>query len=192
MTEKEPRRSRCHGYDDGVTDIDRAVTPATDAADPAPVSPAPGEQRRLAHPPSDRFRVESSAEVVPGPDPSASVARGAVVAITVAFVGAGTLVVLGAVATITTGLIVVAGAIGFAVAVALQLGAGGHLSRGQRIVLAVALTLASVALGQLGIWRYALTEGGVLPLIDYMGEVFGPLVVVEFVVGAVVAWLAAR
>ncbi len=54
------------------------------------------------------------------------------------------------------------------------------------------LTVASVALGQVGIWQYALTEGGVLPLVDYLGEVFGPLVIVEFVVGAVVAWLAAR
>jgi hypothetical protein len=87
---------------------------------------------------------------------------------------------------------VVAGAIGFGVAVALQLGAGDRLSRARRIGFAVALTLVSVGLGQVGLWQYALTEGGVLPLIDYLGEVFGPLVIVEFVVGAVVAWVAAR
>jgi hypothetical protein len=102
------------------------------------------------------------------------------------------MVVLGGVATVTTGLIVVAGAVGFAVGVALQLGAGGHLSPGRRMGLAIGLTLGSVALGQVGIWQYALTEGGVLPLVDYLGEVFGPLVIVEFVVGAGVAWVAAR
>ena len=54
------------------------------------------------------------------------------------------------------------------------------------------LAVASVALGQVGIWQYARTEGGVLPLLDYLAEVFGPLVLVEFVVGAVVAWVVAR
>jgi hypothetical protein len=56
----------------------------------------------------------------------------------------------------------------------------------------VVLTVASVALGQIGIWRYALAEGGVLPLVDYLDEVFGPLVIVELVVGTVVAWVVAR
>jgi hypothetical protein len=37
-----------------------------------------------------------------------------------------------------------------------------------------------------------LTEGGVLSLVDYLGEVFGPVVIIQFVVGAVVAWVVAR
>ena len=172
-------------YDDPVTDTDSTSPSET------PTPPAPGEQRRLAHPPSDRYRAAETV-AAPDEDPSASVARGVAIAITLALVGAAAIVVLGGVATITTGLIVVAGAIGFGVAVALQLGAGGHLSPGRRIGLAVGLTLGAIALGQVGIWQYALTEGGVLPLVDYLGEVFGPLVVVEFVVGAVVAWVAAR
>ena len=119
-------------------------------------------------------------------------ARGLAVALVVAFLGALAIIVLGAVATITSGLIVVAGAIGFGVAVALQVGAGSHLSRGRRVGLAVGLTVAAIALAQLGIWQYARAEGGVLPLVDYLGEVFGPLVIVEFVIGGVVAWVAAR
>jgi hypothetical protein len=172
-----------------VTDQD------TTGSDEAPAPPAPGEQRRLAHPPSDRYRAaeaKAAADAAPRPDPSASVARGVAIATAIALVGAAAVVVLGGVATVTTGLIVVAGTIGFGVAVALQLGAGGRLARGRRIMLAVALTLFSVGLGQVGIWQYALTEGGVLPLVDYLGEVFGPLVIVEFVVGGVVAWVAAR
>jgi hypothetical protein len=78
------------------------------------------------------------------------------------------------------------------VALALQLGARGHLPSGHRVLLAVALTLGSIGLGQLGIWQYARAEGGVLPVIDYLAEVFGPLVIVEFVVGGVVAWAVAR
>jgi hypothetical protein len=100
--------------------------------------------------------------------------------------------VLGGIATVTTGLIVIAGAIGFGVAVALQLGAGARLSSRGRVLLAIALTVGSIGLGQLGIWQYARAEGGVLPLVDYLAEVFGPLVIVEFVIGAVVAWAVAR
>lgn len=186
------------GYDDRVTDSD----PMSTAESPTPVSPsppttmppAPGEQRRLAHPPSDRYRTADAGTEgdAVGPDPSASIARGVAIATALALVGAAAIVVLGGVATITIGLIVVAGVIGFAVAVALQLGAGGTLSRGRRIGLAVGLTVASIALGQVGLWQYALIEGGVLSLVDYLGEVYGPLVIVEFVVGAVVAWVAAR
>ena len=180
----QPARTR--GYDDCVTDPETPIPPP---------SSDPGEQRRLAHPPSDRYRAaeaRAAAEAAPREDPSASVVRGLALALVVALIGAVALVILGAIATVTTGLIVVAGAIGFGVGVALQVGAGGQLSTGRRIGLAIGLTVVSIALGQLGIWQYARSEGGVLPLFDYLGEVFGPLVVVEFGVGAIVAWVAAR
>lgn len=175
-----------------MTDADSTDSATADTTSPASV---PGEQRRLDRPPSDRYREaeeKSAANAAARAESSASLARGLAIAIALGLVGAAAIVVLGGIATVTTGLIVVAGAIGFGVAVALQLGAGSQLSPGRRIGLAVALTVASVALGQIGIWRYALAEGGVLSLIDYLGEVFGPVVIVEFVVGAVVAWLVAR
>jgi formate/nitrite transporter FocA (FNT family) len=155
----------------------------------------PGEQRRLARPPSERYReaeAKAAADAAERADSSASLARGLALAVIVSLVGALALVMLGAIATVTTGLIVVAGAIGFGVALALQLGARGHLPSGHRVLLAVALTLGAIGLGQLGIWQYARAEGGVLPVIDYLAEVFGPLVIVEFVVGGVVAWAVAR
>ena len=110
----------------------------------------------------------------------------------VAIVGMVLLVVLGGVLTLTTGLLVVAGATGWGVAVALRLGAGGRLSSRRRVVLAVGLTVGAIALGQLGLWLYARTEGGVLAPLDYLAEVYGPLVPVEFAAAAVVAWLTAR
>ena len=125
-------------------------------------------------------------------DPSASVARGVAVASVVAIVGAVVIVILGGVLTLTQGLLVVAGSTGGGVGLALRWGAADRLSRRRRVILALVLAMGAVALGQVGLWKYALTEGGVLGPIDYLGEVFGPLVPLEFATAAVVAWLAAR
>lgn len=168
-------------------------TDSTPADTMPPTATQPGEQRRLSRPPGDRYlAAEAAAEAPPRDDPSASVVRGVAVGLVVALLGALAIIVLGAVLTVTTGLIVVAGALGFGVGIGLRAGAGTKLSSGRRMAIAVGLTVAAVALAQVGIWQYAQSEGGVLPLIDYLAEVFGPLVIVEFAVGALVAWVAAR
>jgi hypothetical protein len=178
------RVARSRDYDDVVTDPDQRSSP-----------PLPGE-RRLAHPPSDRYRTAEmrAAETLAAvtPDPAASVARGLVLAVTVAIVGAAAIVILGGIVTLTVGLVVVAGATGWAIAASLRFGAGEHFRPGRRAVAAVVLAVASVALGQLGLWQYARIEGGVLPLVEYLVEVFGILVPLQFAVALVVAWLAAR
>ena len=92
----------------------------------------------------------------------------------------------------SAGLIVAAAAIGWALAVALRVGAGEWLTRSARVRVAVALAVAAIALGQLGLWLYARTEGGVLPPLDYLGQVFGFLVPAEFTAAAIVAWARAR
>ena len=171
------------------------TTPTSGQAAPKPETAMPGEQRRLTRPPGDRYRAAEERAGRRGRSEGRPVGvgvRGVAIALVVALLGALAIIVLGAIATVTTGLIVVAGAIGFGVALALQVGAREHLSRGRRVGLAVGLTVAAIALAQVGIWQYARAEGGVLPLIDYLAEVFGPLVIAEFVVGAVVAWVAAR
>jgi hypothetical protein len=157
------------------------------AADPTPASPIPGE-RRLAHPPSDRYRA-AEPEAPPRP---VSPARGLGYATIVLVLGALAIVVCGGVLTLTGGLFAVAAVIGYATAWALRAGAGTTIGRRRRIYLAVAFALASVALGQLGLWLYALTEGGVLPLVDYLGEVFGPLVPIQALIAVLVAWVTAR
>ena len=160
---------------------------------PPPAATAPGE-RRLAHPPSDRYREsEARAEAArAAPDPAASVARGVVLGVVVGIVGAGAIVLLGGVLSLTAGLVVVAAATGWGIAAALRFGAGERLPAGRRIGIAVGLGVAAVLAGQLGLWQYARTEGGVLPLVDYLAEVFGALVPAQFVVAVVAAWLAAR
>lgn len=178
------------GYDDRVSDPTPTPIPTPE---PASLRTSPGERRRLAHPPSDRYPrdvVPPSAE--PRVDPAASVARGVAIATLVAIAGAVAIVVIGGVMTLTAGLLVVAGSTGGSVGLALRWGAGGRLTRRRRIVIALGLAIGSVALGQSGLWQYARTEGGVLALLDYLGEVFGPLVPLQFASAATVAWLAAR
>jgi len=60
------------------------------------------------------------------------------------------------------------------------------------VVAAVGASIAAVAVAQVGLWQYALTEGGVLGPIDFLLEVYGPLVPLEFGAAALLSWLAAR
>jgi hypothetical protein len=149
----------------------------------------PGE-RRLAHPPSDRYRQpEAETDAV---DPAATPARGLALGTVAALAGAGIITILGGVLTITSGLVVAAGAIGWTVAVAVRFGAGASLGRSARMRLPIGLALGAVVAGQVGLWVYARSEGGVLGPLDYLGEVFGPLVALELLVAWVVAWTTAR
>ena len=184
------------GYDGQVTSTDPSAAPGPAADQPpaaAEPSPTPGE-RRLAHPPSDRYRAaeERAAAAAQAPDPAASVARGVAVALVVAIVGVVAIVVLGGVLAITGGLLVVAALLGWAVGEALRIGAGPHLAGGRRIVVAVLIALGAVLVGQLGLWQYARIEGGVLPPLDYLAEVFGPLVPGQLIVAAIGARIGAR
>ena len=185
-------------YDARVTDIDDAASDdATKAPPPdaTPATPSPGE-RRLARPPSDRYReaeaAATAAEADASVDPAASVARGVALAAAVAISGAAAIVFLGGVLAFTEVLLVVAGFTGGGIGIALRWGAGTHLAGRRRVGIAVALALGAVALGQLGLWQYGRTEGGVLGPLDYLGQVYGPLVLVEFAAAGVLAWLAAR
>lgn len=153
----------------------------------------PGE-RRLAHPPSDRYRAaeDQRAAAAAAPDPAASLPRGLAIAVAIAAGGVVAIVLLGGVLSVTSGLIVVAGATGWGVAAGLRFGAGDHLQRRGRISTAIGLSVGAVVIGQLGLWQYARLEGGVLSPLDYLGEVFGLLVPLQVAVAAVTAWLTAR
>jgi hypothetical protein len=154
-----------------------------------PGSPAPGE-RRLDRPPSDRYRTVEP-EPIEG-DPNASPVRGAALGAAAAAIGAGAIVLLGGVLTVTSGLIVAAGAIGWVVGLGVRLGTGATLDRSSRVRLAVGLAVLAVVAGQLGLWAYARSEGGVLGPVDYLAEVFGLLVPLELIVAWLVAWVTSR
>lgn len=106
--------------------------------------------------------------------------------------GAIATVVLGGVLSLSAGLVVVAGATGWAVGTATRVGARDAVDPGRRRWLALAVALVAVLLGQLGLWLYARTEGGVLALPDYLAQTFGLLVPVQAAVAAGLAWWSAR
>jgi hypothetical protein len=165
--------------------------PATATPSPDPASPG---ERRLAHPPSDRYRAAEAraATDADAGDPAASVARGVAVSLVVAIVGTVAIVILGGVMALTEALLVVAGFTGGSVGVALRWGAADTLTRRHRVTLGLVVAVAAVAVGQLGLWQYARLEGGVLGPLDYLGQVYGPLVLAEFATAALLSWLATR
>ena len=167
-----------------------------------PMTQTPGppdpDARRLDRPPSDRY----GAAAAPQPSPAAardggeggalSAARGVAFGTIAAIAGAALIVLLGGAMAVSAGLLVAAAAIGYAVGLAVVGGSGETLSRPARPWTAAALAGVGTALGQIGLWLYARSEGGVLPLTDYLGETFGVLVPLELLLAAGVAWWRAR
>jgi hypothetical protein len=167
---------------------DPAPEPRASDAPPNAPAPTPGE-RRLAHPPSDRYRSVEPAAAAPRPG---SVARAAVFGILAAVAAAAVIVLVGGVLALSSALLVVAPIVGWAVAWALRRGAGASVVPGRLAVFALLVAVGAVLLGQLGLWLYARTEGGVLPFTDYLGQVYGVLVPLQFLFAAPVAWATAR
>lgn len=171
-----------------VTDEPR--TPDRDAP------PLDGGERRLARPPSERYGPAAGgtepAALPPDTADRASPARGITFGAVAAIVGAALIVVLGGAMAISAGLLVAAAAIGYAVGLATVAGAAGTLTGAGRPGSAAALAGLGIVLGQVGLWLFARTEGGVLPLIDYLGQTFGPLVPLELLLAVGVAWWQAR
>lgn len=125
-----------------------------------------------------------------GRGPSAG--RAVAVAGLAGLAGALAIVLLGGLLGMSAGLLVVAGATGWAIGTALRSLAGSTMARPRRNGLAVAITVVAIVLGQVGLWWYARTEGGVLGPADYLGATFGPLVPAQLVLGIALAWWAAR
>jgi hypothetical protein len=168
--------------------------------DPASDPRAPGE-RRLARPPSDRYRPAAAADVgsantaAAGTGRDGSPARGVAFGAIAALGGAAATVVLGGVLAISAGLVVVAAATGYGVGLAVTAGTGtlsGADRRPARPWIAAVLAILGVVLGQLGLWLFARAEGGVLALPDYLGQTFGPVVPLQWLLAGVVAWWKGR
>jgi hypothetical protein len=178
--------ARCH---DRRHDLGRYDGSVTDSPKLPPKSPTPGE-RRLPHPPSDRYKVPD--EAAPAVDESASATRGVAYALLAGLSGAVATTVLGGVLAVSAGLLIVALATGWAMAVGLRAGGGPHLVPARRIRLALVLVTAAVTLGQIGLWLYARSEGGVLGPFDYLAETFGLLVPLQLVIAWITAAASAR
>jgi hypothetical protein len=155
-------------------------------------TPTPGE-RRLSRPPSDRYRAaDAEPEADPAATPAQAPARGIAFAVVVAIGIATAITAVGGILLVTAGLIVLAAAGGWVVAIALKVGAGETIERRRRIWLAGGIALAAVLLGQVGLWLVARTEGGVLPIVEYLGQTFGPLVPLQALAATITAAWSAR
>ena len=158
--------------------------------EPGERRPAAPEPRRLERPPGERYAArETGGDEAPA---RKSPIRGIVLASVVGTIGSAASIALFALASISAGLLVVAALTGLFVAEALRAGGGATIPARLRRTLAVATALESVAVAQLGIWLYARAQGGALGLIDYLGQTFGPIVLLEFGLAALVAWWSAR
>lgn len=140
--------------------------------------PEPGETRRtLERAPGERYVAAAERRAAHSTDPaprSAALGRGLVAALA----GAAVITFLGGPLSVTLGLVVVAAFIGWLVASLVRPAAGP----------AVGLAIGSVALGLVGIWLFAGLEGGALGLVDYLGQVHGPLVLVHLAAAGLVAF----
>lgn len=173
------RRRTAHDYDAVVEE--------------PPPPPGAGDRRpgrQLERAPSDRYGAEDAPQAPETTADPPPLARGVAAAVVAAIAGAVVIAVGGGFLTITAGLLVVAGVVGWVVAVALTLGAGPapEAERGGRRATAAVIALAGVALGQIGLWLIARGEGGTLGAIDYLAEVFGLLVPAELLIAGAVAW----
>jgi len=60
------------------------------------------------------------------------------------------------------------------------------------VVVALVVTIAWFIVTQLAVWLYARSEGGVLAPLDYLLEVFGPVVPLTAIASILAAWWSAR
>jgi hypothetical protein len=147
----------------------------------------PGE-RRLDKPPSERYRVAAN----PEPAARGSTARAIGAGAGAAGAWAILTVLFGGILLITAGLLVLAGAAGRVIALAVAWGGGPGLAARTRMALVIGLVVAGFVLGQLGLWAYARSEGGVLALVDYLVTTFGIVVPLQLAIALAVGWWTAR
>jgi hypothetical protein len=143
-------------------------------------------RRTLDRPPSERYGVDTAA-----PEPSGSFAGAVVAALVAALAGGALLVVFASPLAMSEPLVLVALAVGVVAGRGTRWGGGTVVHVPRRRAIASIVVLLVLASAQVVIWRLAIGEGGVLPLVDYLLTVFGPVVPLELVVGTVAAWAAA-
>jgi hypothetical protein len=100
----------------------------------------------------------------------------------VAAAGAAAIGVLGGPLSLTAGLLAVAALLGWVI---------GRLTR-PSLAVGIVLAVGSVGLGLVAIWLFARSEGGVLPLLDYLADVQGVLAPLDLLIAGLAAAAAGR
>jgi hypothetical protein len=92
----------------------------------------------------------------------------------------------------SSGLVIAAIFAGRIIGLSAKAGAGRATSNDQRILVALGVTLGWFAATQVVTWLYARGEGGVLPILDYLLQTFGPIVPLVAIASILAAWWSAR
>jgi hypothetical protein len=106
--------------------------------------------------------------------------------------GAVGLGLLGGPLSLTAGLLVVVFITGRLVGWLVRAGAAASLSSRARSSIAVALALGGTTLGLGGMWLWAMGEGGRLGFVEFLADVYGPLIPLEYLIVTLTAWWSAR
>jgi hypothetical protein len=146
----------------------------------------PAVRRRLERPPSDRFLI-----VERDAGRAGSIARAIAGAALPSLVGAAIVVVLASPVAVSEPLVLVALLTGLVAGFGARWGGRGAVSTKRRRAIAIAAVVLALAGAQVAIWQLAIGEGGVLPLGDYLLQVFGPVAPLELIAGGVAAWASA-
>jgi hypothetical protein len=148
---------------------------------------------QLERPPSDRYAPAApDAEGAGAATPDGSVARAVALSLPGALIAAIVYIVLAGPFSFTAGLVVVGIFAGRIIGLSARFGGGVRVPSDTRVVVALLVTLAWFVVTQVGAWLFAQNEGGTLPLVDYLLEVYGPVVPLTLIAAVLAAWWSAR
>jgi hypothetical protein len=157
--------------------------------DPGEVPP----RRLLAHAPSERYaatRPTEPARPAEGVRPaSGGQGMAFLLGLVAAVIGAALHVAIAVLLLATGGLLVVAATLGFAVGAAVRSGAGSRVGPGARRGMGVGLAVAAVAVALAANWALS---GAYLGPVDFLDQVYGFLVPLQFVTAAAGALAGTR
>ena len=156
----------------------------------------PPDSRRLERPPSARYGPDPAAPSATGGAeegaPGGSLARAVAFALPAALISLFAYVAFAGPLAFSAGLVVVAIFAGRIIGLSARAGGGGAIPSDQSVTLALAITVGWFVLAQVGTWLFAQSEGGVLPIVDYLGQTFGPVVPLGLIASVLAAWWSAR
>jgi hypothetical protein len=164
-----------------------------------PTRSAPGEavpsgtRRLLDRAPGERYvrhdgdeRTDDATNQAGG-----SQARAVISGLVAGAIGVAVIVALASPLALAEPLVIVAALAGIAIGLATRWGGGSVVPRSRSRRLAAAVAILAIVVAQLVIWQLALSEGGVLPLADYLFQTFGLVVPLEAVAIVIGAWATA-
>ena len=147
---------------------------------------------RLDRPPSDRYDRSAPPAGADGAGASGSLVRAALFAIPAGVIALAVYVGLAGPFSFTAGLVVVAIFAGRMIGLSAKAGGGTAVTSDRAVVVALLITLAWFVGAQIATWLFARSEGGVLSPVDYLGQVFGPVVPLVAIASVLAAWWSAR